>query len=162
MTNIYVVLCRTQDPASQIDTVVAAIPSNLYATLLIKVIENITSACSWEGHGYSDADNCAFINAAVAQVQSYGLLAGVFSTVNIWGRFFGNSCNSLGAITPPINLWYARYNTSGRVDPVLTFADYSAFGGWGEASMKQVAGSIRINLCDIPGWTAFVDFNWFP
>jgi len=144
MTDIYMVICRIEDAASQVDAVVAQIPSNLYATIWIKVEENITSACSWAGHGYSHADNCLFIQAAISQVQSYG------------------ACNTLGSITPAVNLWFADYNTTGNVDQVLTFGDYSPFGGWSEASLKQIGGNVTINLCDIVGWTAFVDFDWFP
>lgn len=162
MTDIYMVICRIEDAASQVDAVVAQIPSNLYATIWIKVEENITSACSWAGHGYSHADNCLFIQAAISQVQSYGAVAGIFSTVHIWSHFFGSACNTLGSITPAVNLWFADYNTTSNVDQVLTFGDYSPFGGWSEASLKQIGGNVTINLCDIVGWTAFVDFDWLP
>jgi hypothetical protein len=162
MTDIYMVICRTGDPAAQVDAVVAAIPANLYATIFIKVIENITSACSWQGHGYSYADNCAFIQVAIAQVQSYGVFAGIFSTSRIWANFFGSSCNNLGSIIPPVNLWYGVYTTSGHLTPVATFSDYPPFGGWVDPSIKQIYGNITQTLCNVAGWTAFVDFNWFP
>jgi len=92
---------------------------------------------------------------AIIVGQSYGKTIGIFSTAKIWNSFFGNSCDIVGTGSP---LWYADYNTTGNVDPTLSFADFIPFGGWTAPFIKQVGGNITVaNLCGHPLWHAFID-----
>ena len=149
----YIVICRNNDAASQIDAVFSGIDNSLFDYLWIKVEPNTTPGCSWSG--YTAADSCAFLNNAISQAQSYGKTVGVFSTANIWNQFFGGSCD-IGASGIP--LWYADYTTNGQVDSTTSYDDFVSFGGWASASLKQVGGNVTItSLCGHSTWHAYID-----
>lgn len=81
-TSIYMKLCRGSDPANQVGAILSGIDSNLYSILWLKAEPNNAVGCSWTG--YSQADNCAFLTAALTVPLQNGILPGVFSTSYIW------------------------------------------------------------------------------
>jgi len=133
--------------------------------------------CTWEG--YSQTDNCNYLIEAVTAISTNGgtggQIAGVFSTPYLWNKYFGTSCDMIGTTkyghgatgTTHTYLWYARYNTSGQVDPTPSFDDYIPFGGWevsaANLKQKQVGGNVTLtNFCNTPGWNIEIDSVWGP
>lgn len=59
----------------------------------------------------------------------------------MWQSIFGSktACASVGNY----NLWYAHY------DNVVSFSDFSAFGGWTKPAMKQFAGDVTVCGLDV-------------
>jgi hypothetical protein len=155
-TDAYMVICRNNDPVSQIEAVFNTIDNNLFGFLWIKVIPNTTPGCLWTGH--TAADNCNFLESAISRAQIYTPLIGIFTTANIWKQLFGNSCNIWATGVP---LFYANYQTNGRVNSNLDYTDFKTFGGWTSAGLKQVGGSVTVtSLCGFPTWRAFIDQLW--
>jgi len=85
-------------------------------------------------------------------------ILGVFSTANIWQKFFGTTCNGFGQVSIP--LWYAHYHSDGQVDSTKSFDDFVPFGGWTAPYFKQVSGNQTLSLCNTPNWHADVDTVW--
>ena len=151
----YMVICRNSDAASQIDALFGGIDNSLFDYIWIKVEPNTTPGCSWSG--YTAADSCAFLNSAISQAQNYKAAhkIGIFSTPNIWNKFFGTSCNIGGGQT---KLWYADYTTDGQVDSTTSYNDFVSFGGWSAPDLKQVGGNVTITpLCGHSTWHAYID-----
>jgi len=123
----YMEICRGSNATSQVQIAWSAV-SIPTAHLWIKVEPNSTPGCSWEG--YSQTDNCNFLTEAVSAISITAPYSGVgiFSTANIWNKFFGGNCDSVASIAP--YLWYASYNADGHVNSSKSNIDYIPFGGW--------------------------------
>jgi len=112
----YMVICRNNDPVGQVQKVMNHINFTDFpnvATFWIRVIPNIVPGCEWEGHTHED--NCAFLTAALthfSDVYQPPTYTGVFTTRNIWNRYFGTTCDSLGWTW----LWYADYDNTGHLN----------------------------------------------
>jgi len=80
----------------------------------------------------------------------------------------GTTAYGGGSIGPThVSLWYARYNTSGQVDPTPSFDDYIPFGGWevsaANLKQKQVGGNVTLtNFCNHLDWHLEIDSVWGP
>jgi len=123
---------------------------------------NNTPGCSWDG--YSQVDNCNFLNETIYALGQF-TFPSIFSTANIWKKFFGSNCDYIGGSGWPA-LWYAHYNSNGNLDQTESFEDFVSFGGWNitefgpGAFLKQVAGNKKIMLCGNPLWHVLADELW--
>jgi len=108
------------------------------------------------------ATYCQSATWGMSSMATLGLSVGIFSTKRIWDSLFGTTCN-IGN-SGVFKLWFADYQTDGVVDPTESFADFTAyggFGGWTQPYLKQVGGTVPItNLCNNPAWHALIDINW--
>jgi len=159
VTSIYVVLCRTTDPAAirhQLIDVFNGIDFHLYNWAWLKVEPNTTPGCTWEG--YTQIENCNFILTCINVWVSFGIPVGVFTTYNIWEKYIGSTCPTAGLRT--FYVWYADYTTTGHVNTTQSFDDFKPFGGWGYPWLKQIGGNITVKLCNNTNWHAFVDETW--
>ena len=145
ITDIYMFPCRGKSATSQVDDMMAAIPSNLYGMIWVDVETNPSSGCSWSG--YSSASNCQFLADIISRIKAKGKKPGIYASRYMWETIFGSqsACTSVAST----QLWYAHY------DGKTTFADFVAFGGWSKASIKQYQGDTT--LCG-----AGVDKNYYP
>jgi hypothetical protein len=127
----------------------------------LKVQQTSNSNCSW--NGYSTVDNCIFLKAAANAIQSIGGWATtIYTTANIWRNFFAHDCDDFASVTGAY-VSYALYNSSGKVTPSQTFADFVPFGGFTYPLVKQVGGNVTIPLlCGSIPWHAFVDQIYYP
>ena len=170
--DFYVEICRGINATSQINLVNTELftplnsnpKSSFYFMFFIKVVPSSNPECSWESYSYSD--NCNFLRETINAVVSVaGAAPNIFSTAQIWAKFFGNSCNSLGAETGA-SVSYASYDASGHVTSTQSLSDYVPFGGWtvssGQVVAKQIDGSLTVPLlCGSIAWHAFIDVLWF-
>jgi len=137
-----------------------------YKAIYLKIQPSANPECQWEGKNYTPEQNCAFLTSALSAltsnhlIQTYSTIVGVFSTANIWGRFFGTACDSIGGGSSNIALWYANYHTDGQVDSNQSFFDFVPFGGWSYPNLKQTQGNTTAtNLCN-SGWHVYLDHVW--
>jgi hypothetical protein len=108
--------------------VLNGVSPNLYNFLYIKVEPNHTPGCSWEG--YNHTDNCNYLTEAINAINANApdwFLPGVFSTARIWAQYFGNQCDNIGQMNPPVWLWYANYESNGHVNSTLSMEDFVPF-----------------------------------
>jgi hypothetical protein len=130
-----------------------------YPGIYLKVIQSKNPNCSWSG--YAPADNCLFLREAVQAVYNIGKLPAVFSTFNIWKQIFGTTCDTFATDTGAY-LWYANYESNGKVNSTKTTNDYKPFGGWvvsdNRVWVKQIGGTVNIPSC---GSSVF-DIIWDP
>ena len=170
--DIYVEICRGINATSQINLVNSGVITpmmtnpSVYTNYLvyIKVEPSVNSACSWEA--YTQQDNCNYLMEAANAVSNLGFWTPVvFSTSNIWSKFFGSNCENMALSTGAL-LSYADYETTGQVTSRQTFDDFLPFGGWsvgnGNIYIKQVGGNVTVPLlCSSTPWHAFVDQYWY-
>lgn len=118
---------------------VAGINTGLYSTVWIDVETNPSSGCSWGGHDANS--NCQFLTDTINRIKSHGKKVGIYSSTYMWTSIFGSkaACPAVGAF----DLWYAHY------DNVMSFSDFSAFGGWTKPAMKQFAGDTTVCGLDV-------------
>lgn len=117
----YVELCRGINATSQINLVNTQIlvPLDSGTTyfqyvLYLKVNPNSNPECTWEG--YSQQDNCNFLKEAAEATYTVTTKQPIiYTTANIWAKFFGNSCNTF-ARDMLSGLAYTQYNANGKVD----------------------------------------------
>jgi hypothetical protein len=145
ITDVYLFPCRSKNPATQVDEMMAAVPANLYGMVWIDVETNESPGCSWAGHDSNS--NCQFLADLIARIKSHGKNLGIYATAYMWQSIFGsrNACPSVASQ----QLWYAHYDGS------ASFSDFSAFGGWTKPTIKQFQGTN--SLCG-----ASIDKNYYP
>ena len=93
----------------------------------------------------SYSTNQNFFNTMMNQVNSIGIVNGVYCSSYYWSSFFGSGFTYSKASSTP--LWYPHY------DDWASFGDFSAFGGWSKPTIKQYQGNV--NFC-----SAYVDKNY--
>lgn len=103
---------------------------------------NPSPGCSWSSN---TADNCNFLGQMISEGQALGIHMGIYSSVYEWGQVMGGC--TVGADNG-IPLWYANWDGS------QSFSDFSSFGGWTSANIKQYADSVGI--CGINA-----DADWY-
>lgn len=83
----------------------------------------------------SCADNQNFLSAFISACESAypGGKIGIYASASQWNPIMCDSHSFSGH-----NLWYAHY------DGVQGMGDFSPFGGWASANMKQYAGTTSI------------------
>jgi hypothetical protein len=137
----------------------ATTSARYYNGFYLKVIQSKNPNCSWSG--YPPADNCLFLREAVQAVYNIGKIPAVFSTFNIWKQIFGTTCDTFATSTGAY-LWYAKYESNGKVNATKTTNDYVPFGGWvvsgNRVWVKQIGGTVNIPSC---GSSVF-DIVWTP
>ena len=135
--DIYMFPCpKCGNPAKQIRDMITNLNGARFGTLWLDI----------EGTEYwtDQASNRRFFDGLVQQAQSMGLNIGVYTSLVQWKPIMGDY--HAGSAFP---LWYARYNGK------HSYSDFSPFGGWKKAAMKQYLGDYK--LCGYD-----TDLNWFP
>lgn len=121
LPDVYLEICPGMDAASQINLVSDQINNQFgndpnarfNGVMYLKVQPNSNPGCSWDR--YNQIDNCDFLVQAAIQIWNVGWFPGVFSTARIWQQLFGSSCNNFAGDTFA-KLWYANYDSKGRVN----------------------------------------------
>jgi len=157
-TSIYLFLCPGA-PLTQVSTVISGINKSLYNIVWLKIATSSTTQCNWSN--YSKAKNCQFLTSILQGTNSSGIKAGIFTIKTIWTANCGTTC-SFGQLGY-VSLWYADYLVSGKVESTQSFADFTAFGGfggWTQPDLKMIVGNSTVTLCNNPKWTTFINLNW--
>ncbi|KAI9315954.1 glycoside hydrolase superfamily [Dichotomocladium elegans] len=88
----------------------------------------------------SPADAKTTLKAYKTALDASGKSWGVYASKSQWSSIIGDLSWELDASVP---LWYPHY------DDVLSFDDFSSFGGWTKPTIKQYSGSVT--FCSA-GW----------
>jgi len=87
------------------------------------------------------ARNRAFFEELLAGLRSTGVHAGIYASRSQWDPIFGDSY-SAGS---QYDLWYPHYQSP----PNPSMSDFSPFGGWHKAAIKQYAGTHSLCGCGV-------------
>jgi len=165
-TGIYMEICRGINATSQINLVNSEIMTPMVTLpsawpnhqVVIKVVPSVNPDCSWEV--YAQQDNCNYLTEAVKAVKNLRWTPIIFTTYNLWNKYFGATCADFSQSTGA-QLFYAIYDATGKVNSVPSFNGFVPFGGWSIAGMhitKQIGGSVLVPLlCGNKAWHALVD-----